>query len=122
MDTLSGEDITWVRMLTSDLGSPPIMSDAEIFAIAAHESSLKLVAARILDIIATTEVLLAKKLTTQDLTTDGPAVAAALRKQAEQLRREDAEDRLAPDAGDPVVFRFIDGPRRPEATEWWSPW
>lgn len=43
-------------------------------------------AADALDAIATTEVLLSKKLQTKDLSTDGPAVAAELRKQATALR------------------------------------
>ena len=50
-------------------------------------------AADALDAIATSETLTSKKIRTQDLSTDGPAVAAELRKQAAGLRaRADEED------------------------------
>lgn len=53
-------------------------------------------AADALDAIATTEVLLSKKIRTQDVSTDGPAVAADLSKRAAAFRaRADKEEAKA---------------------------
>lgn len=80
---------------------------------------VKLAAADLLDQIAVSEVLLSKKLTTQDLSTDGPAVSAELRAHARRLRGEvEAEKALVdPDAG---FFHVIPGgmPARLEGEEW----
>lgn len=54
--------------------------------------TVKLAAADALDAIASSEALLSKKITTQDRSTDGPAVAQALRKHAEALRNRAAEE------------------------------
>lgn len=61
-------------------------------------------AAQALDTIAANEALLSKKLTTKDLSTDGPAVAAALRAQATELRRQaDAGEGSTDDIGFEIV-------------------
>lgn len=85
-----------VRLLIADLGDPPILSDDMIQGFLDMQSSVKRAAADALDAIASSEALLSKKLRTQDRQTDGPAVAAELRKHAQQLRAQaDAEDETA---------------------------
>lgn len=51
-------------------------------------AQVKRAAAAALETIATSEALLSKKIRTQDRSTDGPAVADALRKHAWRLRQE----------------------------------
>lgn len=84
-----------VRLLIADLNhADPLFSDADLLAVLATESgNVKLAAATALEIIARSEVLISKKITTQDLSTDGPAVAAELRAQAKSLRDQVAKDR-----------------------------
>lgn len=96
-----------VRLLIADLSSPPLMEDAVLEgylsmhgytgeADSIERPGIWRAAADALDGIATSEVLTSKKIRTQDLSTDGPAVAAELRKQAAALRykadQADAED------------------------------
>lgn len=82
-----------VRLHTADLDDAnPIVSDEIIKGyLAMHDNDVLLAAADVLDAIATTELLLAKKIRTQDLSTDGPAVAAELRKKAAELRERSAD-------------------------------
>lgn len=90
-DTPAGK----VRLLTADLDETNPLVTNEVIAgyLALHEDNHYLAAADVLDAMATSEVLLARKIRTQDLSTDGPAVAAELRKQAVELRaRASAED------------------------------
>ena len=91
-DCISAEDIQYIRILAVDTGAVPIFSDQEITTLLTREKSFKAAAARMLDLIAGSELLLSKKITTQDLSTDGPAVAAELRRMATSLRKEAAED------------------------------
>ncbi|MBG6085818.1 hypothetical protein [Zhihengliuella flava] len=81
-----------VRLLIADLDDAnPVLTDDMINGyLDLNDGSTRLAAADALMAIATTEVLLAKKIRTQDLSTDGPAVAEALRKQAQQLREDEA--------------------------------
>jgi len=86
-----------IRLLITDVDSDnPLFTDSEITALLALEKGVvKLAAASALETIARSEVLISKKITTQDLSTDGPAVAAELRAQAKALReqaRQDADD------------------------------
>jgi len=95
-----------VRLLTADLDptAPLIADDVLQGYLALQEGNVHRAAADVLDAMATSEVLLSKKIRSQDLQTDGPAVAAELRKQAVALRaRADAIDAQA-DAG---YFEFI---------------
>ena len=83
-----------VRLLTADLDTDaPLVSDDYLQGyLALNGDNVLLAAADVLDAIATSEVLVAKKIRTQDLSTDGPAVAAELRAQADKLRvRSEAE-------------------------------
>lgn len=92
-----------VRLHTADLDATPIVSDEIINGyLSMHGGDVLLAAADVLDAVATTELLLAKKIRTQDLSTDGPAVAAELRKKATELRERSAEATSA--WFDPVGF------------------
>lgn len=106
-----------VRLLTADLdGTAPLISDAVINGYLGLQSgNVYRAAADVLDAMATSEVLLSRKIRTQDVATDGPAVAAELRKQAATLRaKADAED---PEASFFEVIPFVD-PFTPEAAEY----
>lgn len=87
-------DEGYVRLLVTDTNdADPIFTDAEIAAfITRNPASLKVAAAAALEAIARSEVLVSKKIRTQDLSTDGPAVAAELRASARALRDEAAAD------------------------------
>lgn len=80
---------------------------------------VKLAAADLLDQIAVSEVLVSKKITTQDLSTDGPAVSKELREHARRLRAEVAAEQATED---PNIgfFHVIPGcaPERLEGVEW----
>lgn len=76
-----------VRILIADLGTPPLLTDEQIQTFLDLENSNPyLTAAVALEAIATSEVLVSKKIQTQDLNTDGPAVAAELRQLAASYR------------------------------------
>lgn len=109
--------VAYVRLLIADTGSDPILSDDEISLLLANASGPLLAAADALDIIASAELLLSKKITTQDLSTDGPAVAAELRKQAAALRARAREEQYDKDWG-LAVFSVAAKPQTwPEAVE-----
>jgi hypothetical protein len=82
-----------VRLLAADADEAlPLLSDAQYTALLTMEgSNLRLAAAQALDIMASSEALVSKKIRTQDLQTDGPAVAAELRARAESLRAQAAD-------------------------------
>lgn len=120
-----------VRLLTSDLSDPPLLEDALIEGYLAmngwdptapDESTDRMLwraAADVLDAMATSEVLVAKKIRTQDLSTDGPAVAAELRKQAAALRgKADAADDADGSFFEVIPFGYVG---KPEAAEWRLP-
>ena len=71
--------------------------------------------------IATSEAMISKVIKTQDLSTNGAAVADALRLTAKQLLdRADAEDKMA-DAFYMQIIDYNPHPAVPELTEWnWS--
>lgn len=81
-------DIGMVRLLATDLDEvTPLFTDAQLQAFLNLEAgNVRLAAAQALDTIASSEALVSKKLTTLDLSTDGPAVAAELRARAAALR------------------------------------
>lgn len=78
-----------VRLLISDIDpAAPIFTDAQIAGyLTVAASNRFLAAAFALEAIAASEVLVSKKITTQDLQTDGPAVAKELRALAAQMRK-----------------------------------
>src|SRR5690625_7292399 len=88
-------DIGQVRVLIADVDEDNLLlTDEQIRAyLKIARGRIKRAAAQALDAIATSEVLISKKIRTQDLQTDGPAVAAELRAQAKALREQaDEED------------------------------
>lgn len=93
-----------VRGLLAMHGVPADAADAPVAAV-------RRAAADALDTIASSEALVSKKIRSQDLNTDGPAVAAALRAHAAQLRA--LADTADDDVVDPVtVLEFAPHPRR----------
>lgn len=84
-------DIGMVRLLITDLDdAAALFTDSQIQAFLTMEGSVRLAAAVALETIATSEALISKKIRTQDLATDGPAVAKELRDRAAQLRAQAA--------------------------------
>ena len=89
-----------VRLLIDDTTNPALFEDAEIEQILAlNAGNVHRAAAQLLLLIAGSEARLSKKVTTQDLATDGPAVAAELRAQAAALRKQ-ADDQHAAEQAD----------------------
>lgn len=99
------------RLLTADTGTTPTLTDGEAGDFLAMHgldpattgaplAALKRAAADALDAIASSEALVSKKIRTQaGVSTDGPAVAAALRAHAASLRAQaddvdDADDAI----------------------------
>ena len=109
------EDLAYVRFLISDVDEDrQIFTDAEIEMVFAREGGVKIAAAVLMERIADNEVLIAKKIRTQDVTTDGPAVAAALRVSADRLRREWEDEQDAAFGGPVIVDYAPAGYQRPE--------
>lgn len=116
---LTAEDVYTIRLLANDLPADgtqvhdreTIFSDRDIELLASLEPAgvpavvVRRVAARLLRRMATDENLLSKKITTQDLSVDGPAVAAELRAQADAL---DAEATRIHDDGDPMLGAWFE--------------
>ena len=90
-----------VRLLIDDTQEPPLFTGEEIGEVLdLNQGSVLRAAAQLLLLIAGSEARLSKKVTTQDLATDGPAVAAELRAQAAALRKQaDDQDRADTEAG-----------------------
>ena len=66
-----------------------LLSDAQLQEFLDVEANdVKMASAQALDSIASTQALILKKIKVLDLTTDGPALAKALRDQAESLRKQ----------------------------------
>ena len=101
-------DIGMVRLLATDLDQvSPLFTDPQITAFLTLEANnVRLAAAQALDTIASSEALVSKKIRTQDLQTDGPAVAEELRKRAEALRKQ--ADTIDPATGEPFAFDIVD--------------
>ena len=109
-----------LRTIITDLGEgdEQLFSDYQLEAfLTLNNGAVRLAAADALDTIATSEVLVSKKIRTQDLQTDGPAVAAELRAQARNQRdlaRRDLDDANLFDGFD--VIDTVAPARRPEHT------
>lgn len=107
-----------IRLLTTDTDPAfPLHTDPELTAFLAMEGgSVKRAAAASLEAISTSETLVGKKITTQDLSTDGPAVAKDLRERARLLRgqADDADD----DADDEADGYGFDSVAMPERSSW----
>lgn len=99
------DDVEFVRFLISDPDSS-VFSDTEIEMVLGRQPAVYLAGALLLDRIADNEALISKKIRTQDLSTDGPAVAKSLREAAAQLRADHAASVEADSAG--VVITEFD--------------
>lgn len=100
-----------VRLLIVDTSDDPVFTDDEINAFLTLEGQVvKLAAAQALDAIASDEALTSKHITDHDLSTDGPATAAALRAHANSLRAQAQLERSRSD--DEGYFEII-GPADP---------
>jgi len=109
-----------VRLLIADTSAANrIFSLSQIAQfLRLNSDNVRRAAAQALDTIAANEALVSKKLRTQDLSTDGPAVADALRKQAAELRRQaDAGEGDTESNGFEIV-EYEPYPYRAELTEW----
>lgn len=110
-----------IRLLTTDVSEAfPLHTDADLTAFLAMEGgNVKRAAAASLEAIATSETLVGKKITTQDLSTDGPAVAKDLRERAKGLRDQaDKADAEADDDADGFGFDYVDMPSRTPWARW----
>lgn len=98
-----------IRLLIGDLDpANQLFTDSQVEAfLRLGGGSAYRGAAEALRVIARSEVMISKKITTQDLSTDGPAVAAELRKQAAEL---DAKADALDAAGEGGFAEFIPGP------------
>lgn len=97
-----------VRLKISDFDEANlIFTDSQIKGyLSLNDSNVSFASADALDAIATTELLLSKKIRTQDLSTDGPSVAKELRELAKRIREDEKQ------ALNDGFFDFIpNGPR-----------
>lgn len=109
-----------VRLLLNDVdGTAQVFTDDEITAFLALEGgSVKRAAAQAIDTNATNEALASKVLRTQDLSTDGAKVAAAMREHADRLRAQaDAADEAADEGFFQIVPVADGGSYGPELTQ-----
>lgn len=123
-------DVGKLRVLIGDLyqrvdpATPTVpgdylFSDEELAALVAiNPMHIKFAAANAMDIIASNEALVSKKIRTEDLQTDGPAVANAVREHAKALRSEARDEVMRSDSAD--AFEVVDFEPVPES--WTSPW
>lgn len=101
------DPVQQVRLIIGDTNADdPDFTDDQLhgFLSIARDSVLR-AAADALDAIATNEALLSKKLSTQDRSSDGPAVADALRAHATALRQRAKEEEDAVE-DDPFFLAF----------------
>lgn len=102
-----------VRLLVGDLDeADSIFTDDQIAGMIPLFPNLHIAAAALVDLIASNEALVSKKIKTEDLATDGPAVAASLREQAKALRVEG--QRIIDDADSVEIVDFQ------QAHPWWD--
>lgn len=114
-------DIGTVRLLITDVATveaDQLFTDEQVAAfVDLNAGAVRLAAADALEAIAVSEVLVSKKIRTQTLSTDGPAVAAELRALAARQRALHAEAVAAEDEGFFDVVDTVVSYRRPELTE-----
>lgn len=112
-----------VRLLitdTSDVPADQIFSDEQLTAfLDMSGENVYRAAAEALLVMAANEALISKKIRTQDLATDGPAVSAELRALAERLTLKAAEA----DAAAGTFFELVPfaEPAALEGVEWRFP-
>lgn len=88
------DPVMQVRLLIADLDNTnQVLTDEQIGGYLSLEGDdVKRAAATALDAIASSEALVSKVIKTQDLSTDGPATAKALREHAASLRDQAEND------------------------------
>lgn len=95
-----------VRLLISDVqsGDGQILDDMQILGfLSLNDKNVRRAAADALDAIASSETLVSKVITTQDLQTDGSKVAQSLRNHADRLRSQANSDDI-----DDFAFDIVD--------------
>lgn len=104
-----------VRLLIADVDEANlVLADDQLDAyISLEGDDVRLAAAQALDTIASSEALVSKVIKTQDLSTDGPKTADALRKHAASLREQAGGE----DEGFFDIVDFDPYPGSPELTE-----
>lgn len=115
------EPIGQIRLLTTDADEAfPLHTDAQLAAFLTLEGgNVKRAAAASLEAISTSETLVGKKITTQDLSTDGPAVAKDLRERAALLRKQaDNEDPAGAEVDAGYGFDSVEMPGRSSWARW----
>lgn len=123
VDDSATADISLIRLLISDLSDPPTFPDSQLQQLLDLEGAVKLAAASALDVIASNEAMVSKRIRTLDLQTDGPAVAKALREHAAALRAqylsalEDGTDEIQ--ATTDLGWAQFPGLTGPEITQGW---
>ena len=111
------ELVPLVRLNISDMGDDPALSNEDLkLLLKTFDGSANRASARALRIIAASEVLVSKVIQTQDLRTDGRAVAEALRGLAQDFDAE-AEAEEAAQGGSMRLVPF-GGSRRAEGQEY----
>lgn len=112
-------DVGQVRLIIGDLDvNNQIFGEDELQGfLALANDSVKRAAAEALDTIASSEALISKKITTQDRSSDGPAVADALRKHAAALRGRAKEEEDALEEESFFSAFSLTGPARVEGEE-----
>lgn len=87
-------DVGMIRTLITDVDEAyPLLTDNQISAfLTAEGDNVKRAAALGLEVIARSEALISKKISTQDLSIDGPATAKELRESARALREQAAAE------------------------------
>lgn len=94
-------DLATVRLLINDLAADEAdrsFTDDDLQLFLDLEGDVKLAAAQVLDVIASNEALVSKRIRTLDLQVDGTAVAKSLREHASALRTQ-AADAIDSDEG-----------------------
>lgn len=110
-------DLEIVRLNITDTGAEQLFTDDQLNAwLDQYSGSINRATYRALITMATSEVLISKKIRTQDLSTDGPAVSAELRHLAETYKA-DAEAAEAVTGSFFEVIPFCD-PFKPEGAEY----
>ena len=119
MTDVTYDDIRAVRLIIGDPDTATALLDEEsiVSLIELNGGAIRLAAADALDAIAASEVLVSKKIRTQTLSTDGPAVSAELRALAAQQRALHAATVAEDDLGVFDVVDTVSSCRRPELTE-----
>ena len=95
-------DLGRVRLLIPDtVSTDAYFEDAEITAfLSLNDGDVRLAAAQALDTLASSNALILKVITQNGVSTNGAAVATALRAQAAELRRQAEAGGLGDDAED----------------------